>query len=160
MIDFARMRELIRQEERLRWAIEKQTAKATKITASFSATGGGSGKTGSQVEEGAIMLAALKDEHSETERELQELQGQLKHAMKMIRNGVYRSAIGLRYLPWKDERGRTHNGHTQQAIADVLGYDRSRITQIIGTTEALINKAQKPEKSHKKIHIHSPNFLV
>ena len=32
MMDFAGIRELARQERRLRWAIEKQMARATRVT--------------------------------------------------------------------------------------------------------------------------------
>ena len=41
MIDFQEMRRLIREEERLRWALKKERSKAERITVSFSQTGAG-----------------------------------------------------------------------------------------------------------------------
>ena len=78
MTDFVKMRELIRQEERYRWAVEKQMAKATKITSTLSKSGrSGSGRTGSQVEDGAVELAPLKEEYTEIKEELDAMRAEL-----------------------------------------------------------------------------------
>lgn len=136
MTDFAQMRVLIRKEERLRWSIEKQMAKATKITTSFSQTGGGGGtKTGSQVEDGAIILAALKDEHRETFEELQQARAELRAGMAMVRNkhlSLGKSFVRMRYL----------QGISVRKIALVMNYSEQYVFRIIRHTEALINKAQ------------------
>ena len=61
MIDFQEMRRLIREEERLRWALKKERSKAERITASFSQTGGGGISTGDKVGDGAVTLAELEE---------------------------------------------------------------------------------------------------
>lgn len=144
MTDFYRLRTLIREEERLRWAIEKQEARATKMTASFSASGGGgSGKTGSQVEDGAIMLAALKDEHTEKLQELKEARNELRAGIAMAggrKLGKGRTFIRMRYIMGIDVK----------RIAEGLHYSETYIHRVLRNSEALINKAQRAQGSAKK----------
>lgn len=143
MTDFARMRALIRDEERLRWAIEKQMAKATKITPSLSQTGGGGTKTGSQVEDGAIMLAALKDEHRELISELEQARKELRSGLAMIKSrrfGLGKTFIRMRYL----------QGIKVCRISTVMNYSEQYVFRIIKHTEALIIKVQKDAEAAGK----------
>ena len=143
MTDFYRLRELIREEERLAWAVERQEARATKITASISASGGGGGKTRSQVEDGAIMLAALKDEHEEVVEELTKARNELRAGIAMVGDlklGKGRTFLRLRYI----------QGINVKRIAEELHYSETYIHRILKHSEALIIKAQagsgKPRK--------------
>ena len=60
MIDFQEMRRLIREEERLRWAVQKKRSRAERITASFSQAGGGGISTGDKVDNPVSLYAATK----------------------------------------------------------------------------------------------------
>lgn len=136
MTDFYRLRELIREEERLAWAVERQEARATKITASISASGGGGGgKTGSQVEDGAIMLTILKDEHREILEELTKARNELRAGIAMVGDlklGKGRIFLRLRYI----------QGINVKRIAEELHYSETYIHRILKCSEALIIKAQ------------------
>lgn len=143
MTDFYRLRELIREKERLTWAIEKEQARATKSTASFSASGGGgSGKTGSQVEDGAIILAALKDEYQENKEELKAAQKELCAGIAMVGSrklGKGKTFLRLRYI----------KGFDVKKIAGQLHYSETYIYRILRHSESLIIKAQKGRKGQK-----------
>ena len=83
VVDFRRMRELIKAEERLYWALQREQAKATKITTSLSKSGGGGrGRTSSRVEDGAIALAIIREEYESLEAELK---AQRKELRKWLR---------------------------------------------------------------------------
>lgn len=144
MTDFFRMRELIRDEERLRWSIEKQRARAEKMTISMSRSGGGGGgKTGSQVEDGAIIIAALKDEHKELTEELEAARKDLRAGIAMVgskRLGIGKTFIRMRYL----------KGIKVSVIAEKLNFSDKYIHRILKRSEALINKAQRVRESQVK----------
>lgn len=144
MTDFYRMRELIRDEERLRWSIEKQRARAEKMTISLSRSGGGGGgKTGSQVEDGAIIIAALKDEHKELMEELEAARKDLRAGIAMVgskRLGIGKTFIRMRYL----------KGIKVSVIAEKLNFSDKYIHRILKRSEALINKAQRVRESQVK----------
>ena len=76
MIDFQEMRRLIREEERLRWALKKERSKAERITASFSQTGGGGISTGDKVGDGAVTLAELEEIYNPIKTELDKQRGE------------------------------------------------------------------------------------
>ncbi len=144
MTDFYRMRELIRDEERLRWSIEKQMARATKTTISISKSGGGGGgKTGSQVEDGAIIIAAMKDEQREMLEELKEARKELRAGLAMVSNrklGIGKTFIRMRYM----------KGIKVSVIAEKMNYSDKYIHRILRRSEALINKAQGVSEARKK----------
>ena len=138
MTDFERMRILIRQEERYRWAVEKQMAKATKSNIALSKTGGtgGSSKTGSRVEEGAIMLAALQDEYNEIREELEEARKELRESISRIRNAKARldkTCLRMRYL----------QGMSIRKIALSLSYSEDYLHRRMREAESLIINMQK-----------------
>lgn len=144
MIDFAKMRALIREEERLRWAIEKQMARATKSTAALSRTGGGGGPgTGDKVGDGAILLAALKDEHREKSEELEQMRKELKAGMNQLR--ITKGAVGKTFI-----RMRYMNGISVRRIASVMNYSEDYIHKSIRATETLIINAQRVQPGEKK----------
>ena len=114
MIDFRRMRELIKAEERLRWALLKERSKATKATTSLSKNGGGGrGRTSSRVGDGAIALAIIQEEYDhvadELKRQRKELRGKLKRLTERER-----TIIRMRYI----------GGISCRQIAEDMHYDK------------------------------------
>lgn len=140
MIDFKRLRMLIKQEEKLRWAIEKQMAKATKTTVSFSGSGSGSHRTESKVEEGAILLATLKDEYRQIDQELKQLRKELKPEIRRFRDPITRTAMNLRYI----------NGVSVRKIAATMDYSEQHIFAMLNKTEDKINKRLKDRENTQK----------
>jgi len=141
MTDFERMRVLIRQEERYRWAVEKQRAKAGRMTAGISQTGRTGGtRTGSRVEDGAIMLAALEDEYQEILDELTEARTELRESISRIRNAKARlekTCIRMRYL----------QGMSVRQIAVSLNYTEDYLHRKMRDAEALILRIQKAQEA-------------
>jgi len=144
MTDFRRLRILIKQEERYRWAVMKQQSKAEKITVSLSQSGGMSkGRVSSKVEDGAIMLAALKDEYNEIKTELKEAQDELSDTIKRIRNPKRRlekTCIRMRYI----------QGMSVRKIAISLSYTEDYLHRKMREAEALIHKLQTEQESKNK----------
>lgn len=143
MTNFERMRLLIRQEERYRWAVEKQMAKATKSTTTLSPAAGRGTRTGSQVEDGAIMLAALRDEYKEICDELDEARKELRDSIARIRNAKSRlekTCLRMRYL----------QGMPVRKIAISLNYTEDYLHRKMRDAEALIIRIQKAQEDKNK----------
>ena len=143
MTDFERMRTLIRQEQRYRWAVEKQMAKATKSTTSFTLAGGGGTRTGSRVEEGAVMLAALQDEYAEIRAELDAAREELKKAVAKIRSPrkrLEKTCLRMRYI----------QGMSIRQIAVSLSYTEDYLHRKMRAAEALILNVQRAQEEQKK----------
>ncbi len=146
MTDFGRMRVLIRQEERYRWAVEKQMAKATKVTSSLSPAGGTGGgfKTGSKVEDGAVMLTELKSQYSEIMDELTAARNELRETISKMRSQQMRlgkTCLRMRYL----------QGISARQIAAALNYSEEYIFRTLRVSEAFIINAQKSRENDKNI---------
>ena len=143
MTDFVKMRELIRQEERYRWAVEKQMAKATKITSTLSKSGrSGSGQTGSQVEDGAVELAPLKEEYTEIKEELDAMRAELRVSISKLRAPRYRldkTCLRMRYL----------QGISVRKIAASLNYHEQYLFRKMREAEDLITTMQKRAESRE-----------
>lgn len=148
MTDFVRMRELIRLEERYRWALERQMAKATKITTSISQAGKtGGGKTGSQVEENAVILAEIRSQHEEIEKELDEMRDELRGTLKRLRSEkvkLEKNILKLRYM----------KGISVRKIANTLNYSEDYMFQKMKQAEALIINMQRTQEHRKKKTVH------
>ena len=144
MTDFERMRVLIRQEERYRWAVEKQKAKASKMTSVISQTGrAGTARQGSRVEEGAVMLAALEDEYKEILDELTAARNELKDSIARIRNAKARlekTCLRMRYM----------QGMSVRQIAVSLNYTEDYLHRKMRGAEALILRIQKAQEDKNK----------
>lgn len=149
MTDFVKMRELIRQEERYRWAVEKQMAKATKITSSLSKSGRtGSAKVGSQVEEGAVELAELKLQYSEIKEELDAMREELKASITKLRAPRYRldkTCLRMRYI----------QGIKVRKIAEALSYSEDYIFQKMKQAETMILIIQRGQELRKTSQVTS-----
>ena len=140
MTDFKKIRMLIAQEERYRWAVQKQMSRATKSTASFSASGGCGGRqTTSRVEDGAIIIEELKGQLDEIMEELTAARDELKDTMTRIRGQQYRlekTCLKMRYM----------QGISVRKIAVALNYSEDYIHRKVRAAEALIINKQKSIK--------------
>ena len=140
MTDFGRMRTLIRQEERYRWAVEKQMAKTNRMTSNITPTGRtGGNRIGSRVEDGAVMLAALQDEYQEIRDELEASRKELRESITRIRNAKTRlekTCLRMRYL----------QGMSVRQIAVTLNYTEDYLHRKVRDAEALILRIQKAQE--------------
>lgn len=137
MIDFRRMRQLIKVEERLRWAIIREEAKATKITTTLSKSGGSRGGTTSKkVEEGAIAIVILKDEHASTEKELKQQRSELRSQLRYL-NEIQRTIMKMRYM----------QGIGCRDIARAMNYSDDHVYHTVMAAERLISERQKTRQN-------------
>ena len=137
MIDFKEMRILIRHKDRLKWAIMREEAKATRSTTSLSKSGGGGkGRTSSKVEDGAIALAIMRDEYNQTSEELDQLQKELKRYFKHMTD-LERTVMRLRYV----------KGLSCGEIADKLFYSKDHIFHIARKAEIDVTRRQNASKT-------------
>jgi len=97
MINFFRMRQLIRQTVKLQWKIERENARATKITTVLTGMPRGGGQH-DQVQDGAIRVAELRDAYSEIEEELKAAREALKPLINVLENADDRAVMRLRYI--------------------------------------------------------------
>ena len=145
MTNFERLRILIKQEERYRWAVEKQMAKANKMTSNISPAGkAGGSRPGSRVEESAMVLVSLREEYKEIAEELESARSELKESITRIRNPKARlekTCLRMRYL----------QGMSIRKIASSLNYTEDYLHRKMRDAEALILRIQKAQedKSNK-----------
>lgn len=142
MIDFQEMRRLIREEERLRWAVQKKRSRAEKITASFSQSGGGGISTGDKVGDGAVELVELQTAYDEIKAELDQQRKELRAAMKVWeghRNGGMKSCVEWRYLKGKSVR----------KIAAALNYSEQYVFKMLKRGEHLAKEAEKVTRKRR-----------
>lgn len=140
MTDFKRMKVLIKHEERYRWAVEKQIAKTNRMTSQISQTGrSGGSRTGSRVEDGAIVLAALQDEYKEIKDELNACRTELSESIVRIRKPELRlekTLLKMRYL----------QGMSIRNIAASLNYSEDYLHRKMREAEAMIMRIQKTKE--------------
>ena len=132
MIDFRRMRELMRAEERLHWALVRERAKAEKSTTSWSKNGGGGkGRTSSRVEDGGIALAIIQEEYDQIAEELKQQRKELRGKIKKLPE-QQRTIIRMRYI----------GGISCRQIAEDLHYDKFYMHSLIRIAENKIMEMQ------------------
>lgn len=139
MIDFQEMRRLIREEERLRWALKKERSKAERITASFSQTGGGGISTGDKVGDGAVTLAELEEIYNPIQFALEEQRLELRAVLKVWeghRNDRIRNCLELRYL----------KGRSVRKIAVALNYSEQYVFKMLKRGERLAREAEQAQQ--------------
>lgn len=140
MVDFGRLRQLIRLEERLSWAIEREEAKATKRTSTIGGIGGGGGRGNkSRVEEGAIELAILRDEHHQIETELEEQRRELKPQLRAL-SEVGKTFMTMRYI----------KGLDCKKIAIAMNYSETHVFHVVKESEQKINSRQAQKEGRKR----------
>lgn len=142
MIDFRKMRELMREEEHLRWSVEKQQARATKITADISDMPRGG--QGMDREDVIIELATRREEHRAVEEELRKQRAELKTETRRLKNSVYRQVIRLRYM----------QGKKPGQIARDLRYSERQIYRMLELAESKINQRIAARLRNKKMSEH------
>ena len=142
MIDFQEMRRLIREEERLRWALKKERSKAERITASFSRTGGGGISTGDKVGDGAVTLAELEEIYNPIQFALEEQRMELRAVLKVWeghRNDRIRNCLELRYL----------KGRSVRKIAVALNYSEQYVFKMLKRGERLAREAEQAKQKRR-----------
>lgn len=135
MTNFARIRDLARQEERLRWAVKRQIAKCTRITPTYTdgprATG-----NGQQREEDNVRLIMLKDQLAIVQGELDAERGALKPYVDKLGDGTQRSAMDMRYM----------KAMGIIEIGDTMGYSERQVRRILKRAESLVLQRQKAKE--------------
>ena len=97
MVNLFRMRQLMRFSIKARWKVEKEMARATKITTTLTGMPrGGAGHD--QVAEGAIKIDEIKQAYRETLGELEQMQSELDPLIDNLDNPDDRAVMRLRYI--------------------------------------------------------------
>ena len=95
MVNLYRMRQLMRYTIKARWKVEKEMARATKITATLTGMPhGGPGRD--QVADGAIQIDEVKRAYRETLGELEQMQRELDPLIDALDNPDDRAVMRLR----------------------------------------------------------------
>ena len=97
MVNLYRMRVLMRYSIKARWKVEKEMARATKITTVLTGMPhGGSGHD--QVADGAIKIVEVKQAYREVLGELEQMQNELDPLIDNLENPDDRAVMRLRYI--------------------------------------------------------------
>ena len=97
MVSLYRMRKLIRNMVKVQWKIEKEEARATKITTTLTGMPRG-GANHNQVEDGAIRISDVKEAYREVVAELEAMRAELDPLIGDLDNADDRAVIRLRYI--------------------------------------------------------------
>ena len=97
MVNLFRMRMLMRYTIKARWKVEKEMARATKITTVLTGMPRGSGGH-DQVADGAIQVDEVKKAYKETLGELEQMQRELDPLIDTLENPDDRAVMRLRYI--------------------------------------------------------------
>jgi len=97
MINLYRMRQLMRYTIKARWRVEKEMAKATKITSVLTGMPHGGGGH-DQVADGVIKIDEIKQAYKETLGELEDMQHELDPLIDTLDNPDDRAVMRLRYI--------------------------------------------------------------
>ena len=138
MINLYRMRGLIRDTVKLQWRIEREQAKATKITTTLTGMPRASGNH-SKVEDGAIRLADLTDAYNEVMTELKQMREELEPLIDSLDRADDRAVVRLRYI----------KGFSPEDIADAIHRTDRSIYYYLGRAEdELVRKHPDKIKSN------------
>ena len=139
MNTFQKIRNLAKQEERQRWAVERQTARCTRITPTSSdmPKGGGSGQ---KMEEDVILLTILKEQHAETMAALKEERGQIAPIIRRLKDGNQKTAMTLRYM--KNMR--------IVEIGNTMGYSERQVFRILERAETVVQQGLERKATRGK----------
>lgn len=115
MVNFYRMRQLMRRTLKVQWKIEQEEAKATKITSVMTGMPHG-GPGHDQVADGAISISEIKAAYKEVLDELEGMRKELDPLINSLDNPDDRAVMRLRYI----------NGFSPEDIAEAINRtDRS-----------------------------------
>lgn len=130
MIDFKRMRDLMRAMPDLLWKVSVAQANASRVTSTITGMPHGGGQN--HQEDGYIKLAEIREVYREAEAELEGMRKELETLLE-----AYDDARGKAYL-----RYRYINGRTIAEIAEAESKDPSTVFRIIQQAEWSIMRAQ------------------
>lgn len=139
MISFERIRDLARQEERLRWAVERQEAKCKKTTPTYSNTPKGGGGD-QRREEDMIRLVLVKEQHEAVKAALGDARANLDRYTRRLKDGTQRTAMKYRYM--KNMR--------ITEIGEAMGYSERQVFRILQRAEAQVIQWQKVKEGKGK----------
>ena len=97
MINLYQMRQLMRRTIKIRWRIEQEMARATKITSTLTGMPRG-GSNHNQTEASAITLTEIKEAYHETLDTLEQMQQALDPLIDTLDNPDDRAVMRLRYI--------------------------------------------------------------
>lgn len=97
MVKLARMRQLIKQIPPMVFDLNRAEANATKITATLTGMPRGTDNH-SKVEDGAILIASLRDAYEEAFAELNTMQDELEPLIDTLDDADCIAAMRLRYI--------------------------------------------------------------
>ena len=127
MIDFYRMRFLINRLPAARFRVDKAIAKATKTTTVITGMPRGS-STGSQVEDGAILIEYARQALDNITTELEGMRAELTPMIESLESPLQKNAMRMRYI----------EGHSVREIAYSLNYSEPHIFRILQIAERKI----------------------
>ena len=132
------MRKLIRDTVKLQWRVEREQAKATKITTVLTGMPRASGNH-SKVEDGAIRVADLTEAYEEVMKELSDMRAELEPLIASLDNADDRAVVRLRYI----------KGFSPEDIADAIHRtDRSIYYYLSRAEDELVRKHPDKIKSN------------
>ena len=137
MVDLFKMRMLIRRDVKVRWRLEQEEARATKITTRLTGMPRG-GKQSNQVEEGAIKISELKEAYGEILSELRMMQQELDPLISSLDNPDDRAVMRLRYI----------KGFSPEDIAEAIHRTPRSIYYYLARAEDQLARAY-PDKVRK-----------
>ena len=129
MINFHRMRFLINRLPAARFRVDKAYARATKTTTILTGMPRGSG-TGSQVEDGALLIEYAREALESITTELEAMRAELRPMVEALESPLQKSAMRMRYI----------EGRSVREIAYSLNYSEQHIFRILTIAERIIQK--------------------
>ena len=130
MVRLGRMRQLIRQIPPMAFDLNRAEATATKITATLTGMPRGTDNH-SKVEDGAIMIAALRDAYDEACEELEAMQDELGPLISTLDNADWIAAMRLRYIKrYSPEEIGNRNYRVERTIYRYLRRAEARLIEM------------------------------
>lgn len=126
MNDFETIRKLARETQRLRWAMERQRARAVGVTRPMDGMpGGGSGQ---RMEEDVVRLTTLQAQYQRAKQRLEDARGRVRPGIEDLEDATERAVMELRYMQ------DTEIGE----IADGMHYSERQVFRILRRAERRI----------------------
>ena len=128
-VDLCRMRYLMKRLPMAAFNV------ATKSTRAISATPGGGGKGGSQVEDAAMHYMQAKEALETIQQELEQHRRALAPALQSLEDALGRQVMRMRYM----------EGRSVREIAYCLSYSEQHVFRVLKRQEAITQKLTKKE---------------
>lgn len=134
-VDLRRMRYLINRLPMARFRVDRALAQATRCTANLTGMPRGGGNGGSQVENGAEMLAAARDALADIMSELYAMRQALQPLLEALCDPLEKTAMRMRYM----------DGYSVREIAYRINYSEQHIFRVLNAAEKAIAKHESHE---------------